>query len=57
MAWPTSRAIVERMDNCEHSWTTASSHPTSEGWVSYQRCRCGAVRAMLNSETILTRQS
>jgi hypothetical protein len=35
-----------------HRWQTASSHVTSEGWVRYQRCFCGAVRAVLNSEPV-----
>jgi hypothetical protein len=35
-----------------HRWKTASSHLTSDGWVRYQRCFCGAVRTLLNSEPI-----
>ena len=29
-----------------HRWTTVSSHHTSEGPVRYQRCGCGAWRAL-----------
>ncbi|MET0196828.1 MULTISPECIES: hypothetical protein [Nocardiaceae] len=27
-----------------HTWTTESSHNTSEGTVTYQRCTCGSQR-------------
>ncbi len=55
MARHACRAMVERMKPCAHRWITASSHPTSEGWVSYQRCSCGAVRALVNAEPVVTR--
>lgn len=35
------------MTEHEHQWTTDSSHPTSEGVVIYQRCRCGEHRVAL----------
>ncbi|OLL98864.1 hypothetical protein Ae406Ps2_3391 [Pseudonocardia sp. Ae406_Ps2] len=31
----------------DHEWRTASRHRTSDGVVSYQRCRCGAWRIRL----------
>lgn len=55
MARRAGRATVDRMKPCARRWTTASSHPTSEGWVSYQRCSCGAVRALVNAEPVITR--
>lgn len=27
-----------------HHWTLASAHPTSAGWIRYERCACGRVR-------------
>jgi hypothetical protein len=30
----------------DHFWTTRSSHPTSEGLVSYQSCPCGRWRIL-----------
>jgi len=35
-----------------HRWETTSSHVTSEGWVRYQRCGCGATRVLLGSEPV-----
>jgi hypothetical protein len=35
-----------------HRWETTSSHVTSDGWVSYQRCHCGATRVLLNTEPV-----
>jgi hypothetical protein len=35
-----------------HRWETMSSHVTSEGWVRYQRCPCGASRVLLGAEPI-----
>jgi hypothetical protein len=37
----------------EHAWQTRSRHPTSEGVVRYQRCRCGSWRALLGSRPAL----
>ncbi|AYJ49570.1 hypothetical protein D8W71_16035 [Rhodococcus sp. P1Y] len=34
-----------------HNWTTASSHNTSEGTVSYQHCRCGAQRILARTSS------
>jgi hypothetical protein len=31
----------------EHGWQTRSRHPTSQGVVRYQRCRCGSWRVLL----------
>ncbi|WP_017586722.1 hypothetical protein [Nocardiopsis ganjiahuensis] len=36
------------MSDHEHRWTTDSTHPTSEGVVTYQRCRCGEHRVALS---------
>ncbi|HET9422709.1 MAG TPA: hypothetical protein VFO49_16325 [Nocardioides sp.] len=30
----------------DHSWTTRSSHPTSDGLVTYQSCPCGRWRIL-----------
>jgi hypothetical protein len=38
----------------EHSWHTASRHPTSEGMVSYQRCGCGAWQVLVSAATVVT---
>lgn len=35
-----------------HHWETVSSHVTSQGWVRYQRCLCGATRVLLGAEPI-----
>jgi hypothetical protein len=35
-----------------HRWETTSSHVTSEGWVRYQRCGCGATRVLLGADPI-----
>ena len=35
-----------------HRWENTSSHVTSEGWVRYQRCGCGATRVLLGTEPI-----
>jgi hypothetical protein len=35
-----------------HRFETTSSHVTSEGWVTYQRCSCGETRVLLNSEPV-----
>jgi len=35
----TTREEVHR-----HSWQVASSHPVSEGLISYQQCACGEWR-------------
>jgi hypothetical protein len=32
----------------DHQWHTASSHRTSDGLVTYQRCRCGRWRIRIN---------
>jgi hypothetical protein len=32
----------------DHDWRTQSDHPTSEGMVSYQSCRCGSRRILLS---------
>ena len=37
-----------RKTDHEHLWTTDSTHPTSEGIVTYQRCRCGEHRVALS---------
>lgn len=38
----------------EHGWLTESSHPTSEGRVSYVRCaECGARRVDLQPHPLL----
>jgi hypothetical protein len=37
-----------------HRWETTSSHVTSEGWVRYQRCGCGATRVLLGAEPVGT---
>jgi hypothetical protein len=31
--------------------TTISSHVTSEGWVRYRRCVCGAVAVVKNANS------
>ncbi|TCK27159.1 hypothetical protein [Pseudonocardia endophytica] len=31
-------------DPLPHDWQAVSRHPTSEGEVRYERCRCGAHR-------------
>lgn len=31
-------------DGHEHAWRTESRHRTSDGWVLYVRCGCGARR-------------
>lgn len=28
----------------DHVWTPLSRHATSEGWIVYEQCRCGALR-------------
>lgn len=38
---------TESMTEHEHRWTTDSTHPTSEGAVTYQRCACGEHRVTL----------
>lgn len=35
-----------------HRWETTSSHVTSDGWVRYQRCGCGATRVLLNADPV-----
>lgn len=35
-----------------HRWETTSSHMTSDGWVHYQRCACGATRVLLGAEPL-----
>ncbi|PWV55242.1 hypothetical protein BDW27_103246 [Nocardiopsis sp. L17-MgMaSL7] len=37
------------MTEHEHRWTTDSTHSTSEGMVTYQRCRCGEHRVALSA--------
>jgi hypothetical protein len=37
-----------------HTWQTASRHPTSNGTVSYQRCRCGLWSVLLGPSRVLT---
>jgi hypothetical protein len=37
-----------------HRWETTSSHVTSEGWVRYQRCGCGATRVLLGADPVGT---
>jgi hypothetical protein len=32
----------------DHDWRTQSRHPTSDGVVSYQRCRCGSSRILVS---------
>ncbi|WP_308817721.1 hypothetical protein [Pseudonocardia alni] len=34
----------------DHEWETTSRHRTSDGVVSYQRCRCGAWRIRLRPD-------
>ena len=36
-----------------HTWSTCSRHLTSEGTVTYQRCRCGHWRALLGAAPVL----
>ncbi|MGW5877978.1 hypothetical protein ACWFMI_15685 [Nocardiopsis terrae] len=45
------------MTGHEHRWTTDSTHATSEGLVSYQRCRCGGHRVTLSAPTTRSRPS
>lgn len=33
----------------EHTWRTRSSHRTSEGVLSYQKCSCGSWRLLLSA--------
>ncbi len=28
----------------QHDWSTESAHATSEGWIRYEKCRCGTYR-------------
>lgn len=48
-AHPTATATVPAPAHTHtHAWRTESSHPTSEGLVSYARCgRCGERRVEL----------
>lgn len=32
----------------DHAWTTQSRHASSDGWVRYVRCACGARRVDLS---------
>jgi hypothetical protein len=36
-----------------HVWQTESRHSTSDGAVSYQRCRCGRWRVLLGPNRVL----
>jgi hypothetical protein len=36
-----------------HTWQTSSCHPTSEGTVSYQQCRCGLWQVHLGAGRVL----
>jgi hypothetical protein len=36
-----------------HAWRTRSSHPSSEGVVSYQQCHCGVWRVLLGPDRVL----
>ncbi len=36
-----------------HTWRTRSYHPTSEGTVSYQHCRCGQWRVLLGPNCMI----
>jgi hypothetical protein len=38
--------------SCLHSWTTESTHRTSEGTVTYERCSCGARRVQQRGEIV-----
>ena len=40
-------------DSNGHVWQTESRHATSNGVVSYQRCRCGRWRVLLGSNRVL----
>ena len=46
--------------NHHHHWRVRSSHVTSDGFLSYEGCPCGAWRVSLQStdtaRTVVTRQ-
>jgi hypothetical protein len=53
---PTSEAADSHnveIDPNGHIWQTESRHTTSDGAVSYQRCRCGRWRVLLGPNQVL----
>jgi hypothetical protein len=36
----------------EHRWLNRSAHITSEGWIRYAGCRCGAHRVVVGDAVI-----
>jgi len=43
-------AATDRHDT--HFWQTRSTHPTSEGLVSYQSCPCGRWRILTSTPRV-----
>ena len=52
-AIPCSNSGHAVADTHRHTWQTTSRHPTSNGTVSYQRCRCGLWSVLLGPSQVL----